>query len=301
MMRKTRAQNLNLIKRYRELDKSFETKNAKSKTLRVNTLKIKPEELIKKMDSRNVYLEKIVYLDKGYLYKSKFSLGATNEYLQGYYYLQEAASQVPVEILKPGPGETILDMAASPGSKATQIGEYMKGKGVLVCLDIDNRRMNSLLNNLERCGVKNAVVYNVDALQFETEIKFDKILLDAPCSGNYCEDPSFLERRKEEDFLNRQKLQLKLLQKAASLLKEDGTLVYSTCSLEPEENEIVIDKFLKEHTNFQLEETGLKIGQEGITNPFGKELNSEIKMTRRFWPYKTGTQGFFVAKLTKKI
>ena len=287
------------IERHIQLGEVFESEKVKVKSaLRVNTLKIKDEELIKRLNAK---LEKIPFLKHGYFYKSEFSLGATQEYFQGYYYLQEAASQVPAEILNPKGDDLVLDMCACPGSKTTQLAQLMNNKGKIIAIDALNPRLPSLQNNLERCGVTNTVVYKKDArFAQDLGLKFDKILLDAPCSGNFALEPDWFLERKLEDIRVLVKTQRQLLQAALSVLKPSGILVYSTCSLEPEENEMNIDWLLNEYKDVELEKIDINAGDEGLTSVFGKELNPEIRKCRRFWPHKTGTQGFFLAKLRKK-
>ena len=156
------------------------------KSLRVNPLRRDPSVLLDVLKKKRVSLTKIPFLRDGYFYKSSFSLGSTPEYLQGEYYLQEAASQLPVEVLDPSPGDIVLDCCAAPGSKTTQLAQLMDNKGTIVALDINKNRIYSLSNNLERCGVKNCIVYKKDAKRAsELGLEFDKVLVDAPCSGNF--------------------------------------------------------------------------------------------------------------------
>lgn len=289
------------LERYKQLGADFNPEGIVIEpALRVNTLKIDEKKLIERLKTEKVVLKKIPFLDFGYHYSAEFSLGATPEYLLGYYYLQEAASQLPVQVLKPLPGESILDMAASPGSKTTQIAQYMKNKGKIIALDDNTRRLAALRNNLERCGVTNCVVYKKDA-RFSSDfgLEFDKILLDAECSGNFALEKDFFEKRSLETVKEKAKLQRELLKAAVKVLKKGGVLVYSTCSLEPEENELNINWLLSKFDNLSLEETGIELGDEGLVEVFGEKLDPEIKKCRRFWPHKTGTEGFFIARMRK--
>lgn len=293
---------MRILQRYKELGFEFKPENVVIKdALRINTLKIKEESLIQRLKEKKVTLQKISFLKHGYYYKANFSLGATPEYLQGYYYLQEAASQLPVEALMPEPGELVLDMAAAPGSKTTQIAQWMQNKGRIIALDSDNNRIKSLENNLERLSVTNVSIIKKDArFVDDLGLMFDRILLDAPCSGNFCIEKDFFKKRTVRDFEDRAKLQIQLLNAAYKVLKKGGVLVYSTCSLEPEENELNIDEFLKQHSDMDLTETGLLIGDPGVTKIFEKQLNPNISKAIRLWPHKTNTQGFFIAKMVKK-
>ena len=289
-----------LMERYNKLGCSCKKIELKT-CIRINTLKIEENVLLARLKKLGVKIEKVPFLKSGYYSESKFSLGATLEYLQGYYYLQEAASQIPVQVLDPLPDDIVLDMCASPGSKTTQIAQWMGNRGKIIALDNDSRRLFALRNNLERCAVKNCVLYKKDA-RFSTDfnIKFDKILLDAPCSGNYVIEENFFYEKNIHGIKERARLQRELLKSAFNALKVGGILVYSTCSLEPEEDEMNIDWVLSKYPELELIDTGLKIGDEGLTDVFGKKLNPTISKCRRFWPTKTETEGFFIAKLVKK-
>ncbi len=291
---------MQLLKRYSLLGEKFVPGEVVVRdALRVNTLKIKEEELVKRLEKKGVSLEKIGFARHGYYYNASFSLGATPEYLQGFYYLQDAASQLPVQVLNPGQGELVLDMAASPGGKTTQLAQWMSNEGVIVALDSNGARLDALANNLERLSVKNVLAYKKDSrFAFDLGLSFDKVLLDAPCSGNFCVEKDFFKKRSAEDFKDKARVQKELLKAAFKCLKPGGVLVYSTCSLEPEENELVVQWFL-ENFEVSLADTGLEVGDEGLTRVFGKELVGSLSLTKRFWPHKTGTEGFFIAKLIK--
>jgi len=286
------------IERYKKLGQDVQPIELRH-SIRINTLKVDEKEMVKRLTEEKVKLQKMPFLDFGYSTDSKFSMGATPEYLQGYYYMQEIAAQLPVQVLQPESMDIVLDMAAAPGGKTTQIAQYMKNKGVIIALDNRKDRLNALKNNLERLGVSNVIVYDMDArLAPQLKIEFDKILLDAPCSGNFITDPTWFGKRTVNGFKERSALQKELLRAAANSLKKEGTLVYSTCSMEPEENELVIDWALK-NLPVKLENVDT-IGDPGLTDVFGQKLNPEIAKCRRLWPNKTGTQGFFIAKLVKK-
>jgi len=292
------------LERYKQLGQNIIPEKVRTwQAIRINTIKIKTEELLKRMKKENVILVKIPFLDFGYSVQStNFSVGAAPEHLFGYYYVQETASQIPVQILNPKKDEIVLDMSAAPGGKTTQIAQYMENKGIITALDVNNMRLFSLRNNIERMGVKNTIIFQKDA-KFVSDlgVKFDKILLDAPCSGNFAADSKWFDKRKLEDIKNSAKTQKQLFAAAVEILKDGGELVYSTCSLEPEEDEMVVDWALTEFSGLKLEKVDMPIGDEGLTEPFGIQLNKSIKNTRRFWPNKTNTQGFFIAKFKKQI
>lgn len=281
------------IERYKQMCPDFKLESNVVKSIRINTLKVKD---IKRLS--RFKLEKLP-LDFSYVSKTKLPMGATLEYLEGYYYLQELGSQAAVQVLDPKENDVVLDMAASPGGKTTQISQYMNNKGVVFALELKKQRLPSLINNINRMGAKNVIVYNMDAKDAsELDTQFDKILLDAPCSGNYTKESDWFEKRTLTDIKKNSTFQRNLLKSALSLLKEGGILVYSTCSLEPEENELNIDWLLSEE-KVTLEEIKLPIGSKGLTNFDNKDLNPELSKTVRFWPHKEKTQGFFIAKIRK--
>lgn len=268
-------------------------------SLRVNTLKIKKEELVERLTAKRIKLDEIEWLDSGFYYKSYFSLGATPEYLQGFYFLQEAVSQFAVQALSPKPGELVLDMASAPAGKTTQMAEYMENKGTIIAIERNKLRLKSLKNNISRMGVENCIVLNMDARDVsKLGLKFDRILLDAPCSGNFVIDKDWFRKRDIEGIQKSAKLQRELLRAAFSVLKKDGVLVYSTCSLEPEENELNID-WLMDNFDTKIEVIDSKKGSNGLTTVGKQVLRKEIARTKRFWPNLTDTQGFFVAKVRK--
>jgi len=246
-------------------------------SIRVNTLKIDEKELVSRLRKKGVELEKIEWLDNGYaVNKASFNLVSSPEYLQGYFFIQEQASQLPVKLLSPERGELVLDCCAAPGAKTTQIAQYMQNKGKVVALDMKKERLFALENNIERCGVKNALIYHHDARKTEElGMQFDKILVDAPCSGNFTQEKDWFKKRKIEDVMQNTKKQKSILKSALNCLKPNGILVYSTCSLEPEEDEEMIG---------------------WIQDNFEVHIENQIKL----WPHINKTQGFFAAKITKK-
>ena len=266
-------------------------------SIRVNTLRTTEALLVARLEKKGVQLEKIPFAPGYWVKHTPFSLGASIEYLLGHIMPQEAAAQLPVTVLDPKPGEKVLDMAAAPGGKTTQIAALMHNKGILVAVDKNNLRIPSLKNNLERMGVTNSIVFNTAVSKLiEWKMMFDKVLLDAPCMGNYAQKDWFNMHSVKE--LDRNMLtQKQLLSAAVQLVKRNGTIVYSTCSVEPEEDEMLIDWALRT-LPVRCVDTGLQIGVPGLTKVFGKGLSADVMHTRRIWPGKT--EGFFVAKLVKK-
>jgi len=263
------------IERYEKLGWKFKTPKIKQ-AIRVNTLKISKENLKKRLLAKGVKLSDIKFSKNGlFIESSSFSVGSTEEYLLGYYYIQGAASQIPAEMLDPFSNDLVLDCCAAPGGKSTQISQIMNNKGVIVALDKKSQRLIALKNNIERMGCSNIITYNMDALDVKKlTLKFDKILLDAPCSGNFTQEAGWFEKRDIEGIKGNAENQKNLLSKCFDVLNPGGILVYSTCSLEPEENEENVDWFLKNYDVKLLEK-------------------------KRLWPSEE-TQGFFIAKFMRK-
>lgn len=253
--------------------------------------------LLRRLEEHGFKLQKIPFLKSGYwVAEAKFSIGATVEYLLGYYSMQEAAAQIPASLFTDLKGKKVLDACAAPGGKTVQLANLMDGEGVIVALDIRRSRIQALRNQLERCRVKNAIVYQLDARRAsKLGVKFDRILLDVPCSGNFAADKAWFNRRTFQDILRNSRIQREILAEAARILNDDGEIVYSTCSLEPEENEFNIDWAVK---NLNLEVVDVDAyGERAKTEIFGEKLSDLIANCRRIWPAET--QGFFVCKLKK--
>src|SRR3989344_2893321 len=275
------------------------------RSIRVNTIKISIDKLQKRLE-KSWNLEQIPWCKEGFyiehIKKERRDIWNLIEHSLGYFYTQEAASMIPPLVLEPEESDTILDMAASPGSKTTQISALMDNKGILVANDINSERMKPLSLNVQRCGITNCIVTMMYGQRF-SGFQFDKILLDAPCSGTGTIRKS-LKTLRIWNPLMVQRLahtQKSLIEIAFNNLKPGGTLVYSTCSNEPEENEAVIDFLLNKYENAKLEEIKLKnIKRSNAILEFeGNEYNEEIKKCLRIWPQDNDTEGFFVAKIKK--
>ncbi|MCZ2807813.1 MAG: RsmB/NOP family class I SAM-dependent RNA methyltransferase, partial [Candidatus Bathyarchaeota archaeon] len=226
-----------------------------------------------------------------------FSVGATAEYLLGLYSIQEAAAQIPATLFIELEDKTVLDACASPGGKTVQLANLMNNSGVIVALELKKRKMFALANQLERSRVTNTAVYNMDAREASNlNMKFDRVLLDVPCSGNYVTDKRWFSRRTLKDVERNARRQRQILTEAVKVTKDNGKIVYATCSLEPEENELNINWAIAT-LNLEVEEIKCH-GEKALTNVFGRELDSSIEKCRRIWPGQT--QGFFVCKLRKQ-
>jgi NOL1/NOP2/sun family putative RNA methylase len=286
------------VNRYEKLGWKY-TDTVVKQAIRINVMNIEEVTLVKRLKSLGIILEKIPFLEHGYrVLESTFSVGATAEYLLGYYSIQEAAAQIPATLFSEPKNKIVLDACAAPGGKTVQLADLMRNTGAIIALDVDRQRLTALANHLERCTVKNTIVYLLDVRKAsKLKTKFDGILLDVPCSGNFATDNKWFNRRTVEDVERNAALQREILAEAVNVLKDNGEIVYSTCSLEPEENELNIDWATKE-LNLQVEKISC-YGDKAKTNIFGKKLDRSIAECRRIWP--GNTQGFFVCKLKKKV
>ena len=281
---------------------------ARPVVIRTNTLRTHRRDLAQALINRGVTLEPVGKWSKIGLqiFESAVPLGATPEYLAGHYILQAASSFLPVMALAPQEHERVLDMAAAPGGKTTHIAALMKNTGCIFANDSNKSRAKGLIGNIHRLGAKNTIVCNYDAREFPKVIGgFDRVLLDAPCSGTgvIAKDPSVKTNKTEKDFLMLPHLQKQLLLAAIDSVdhnsKTGGYIVYSTCSVTVEENEGVVAYALSRRPNVKLVETGLVFGKEGFTAYMGKTFDKSLKLTRRYYPHAYNVDGFFVSKFKK--
>lgn len=276
--------------------------------IRTNTLRTHRRELAHSLINRGVTLEPVGKWSKVGLqvFESQVPLGATPEYLAGHYILQAASSFLPVMALAPQENERVLDMAAAPGGKTTYAAALMRNTGVVFANDASKVRAKGLIGNIHRLGVKNTIVCHYSALEFPRVMGgFDRVLLDAPCSGTgvIAKDSSVKTNKTEADFLRLPHLQKQLLLAAIDSVdhasKTGGYIVYSTCSVTVEENEQVVQYALNKRPNVKLVSTGLVFGKEGFTSFMGKQFHPSLKETRRYYPHAYNVDGFYVAKFKK--
>ncbi len=299
-----------MIERYIEflgLDETIELLEANElpliPSIRVNTLKIKVNDLIKRLEIKGFELEPIKWVPYGFkILKETYNLGSLHEFLQGYYYLQNIASMLPAIILDPKPNEIVIDMCAAPGSKATQLAQIMNNKGTLILIERNLNRIPSLELNLRRMGIVNSIVLNYDSINLEKlSIKADKILLDAPCTGEGLirQDASRKKSKSLNDIKKMASIQKKLLMTGLKILKPKGTLLYSTCSIAPEENEFVIDEVLKNSSKFAIDKNLTQYGVRGFNEVYGKSLINELMFSQRLYPHIHDTIGFFLCLIRR--
>ena len=241
--------------------------------IRTNTLKTRRRDLAQALINRGVNLEAVGKWSKVGLqiFDSAVPIGATPEYLAGHYMLQAASSFLPVMALAPQENERVLDMCAAPGGKTTYIAALLKNTGMVIANDANKDRCKALIANCHRLGVKNAAISNYDGREFPGVIGgFDRVLLDAPCSGTgvISKDPSVKVNKSDEDFRLLTHIQKELILAAIDSVdagsKTGGYIVYSTCSVTVEENEEVVNYALKKRPNCKIVPCGLDFGREGF-------------------------------------
>lgn len=282
--------------------------SARPVVIRTNTLRTHRRDLAQALINRGVTLEPVGKWSKVGLqiFESNVPLGATPEYLAGHYILQAASSFLPCMALEPQENERVLDMAAAPGGKTTYMAAMMKNTGFIVANDPNKARAKGLIGNIHRLGARNVIVSNYDAREFPKPMGgFDRVLLDAPCSGTgvIAKDASVKTNKTERDFMQLPHMQKQLLLAAIDSVnhasKTGGYIVYSTCSVTIEENESVVAYALSRRPNVRLVDTGLPFGKEGFTSFMGKNFDASLKLTRRYYPHTYNVDGFFVAKFHK--
>ncbi|MBE8538641.1 NOL1/NOP2/sun family putative RNA methylase [Geoglobus acetivorans] len=282
-----------------ESEKLVEAMENIPKYIRVNTIKTDESGVIRRLENRGFRLRET---DVRFCYEvieEPYSIGATPEYLMGYYYIMDKSSCIPPLALNPGAREFVIDFAASPGGKTTMIAQIMGNRGKLLAIEGNRDRIPALIDNLHRMGVLNTAVLHMNSAEFHRlGMKADKILLDAPCTGEGIihKDPSRKISRGVEDIKFCSSLQTRMLESAIKSIGKGGVIVYSTCSLTPEENELVINEMLKKH-RIHLEE--VEYGVPALTKIGGMKLDSELKKARRIYPHIHRCSGFFVAKIVK--
>lgn len=269
------------------------------KSIRANTLKIDRDELLERLLEK-FEIKEMPWYENGFFIKGDIT--KTLEYYLGYYHVQEAGSMLPPIALSPDKKDCIIDMCAAPGSKTTQMAMMMENTGTIFANDVNTKRLRALAHNIQKCGAANCIIINYDGrFLWKIGIEANKILLDAPCtaSGKIIKSKRVIENWSYGRVIKMSKLQKKLIESAYECLQKDGLLVYSTCSLEPEENEEVIDYAIK-NFNFEAEEFGIKgiKSRKGIKKWNGREYEGAEK-AMRVWPHDNLTEGFFICKLRK--
>ena len=300
-----------MIERYTQflgLDETLKLLKANERPLipsiRVNTLKLSVLELKKRLEKKGNELKPIEWVPYGFnVAKERSNLGSSHEFLQGYYYLQNIASMLSAIILDPKPNDLVIDMCAAPGSKSTHLAQLMENEGTLILIEKNLNRIPALEVNLRRMGIINSIVLNMDAINLSNiKVKGDKILLDAPCTGEGLirQDPSRKKSKRMKDIEKMASIQKKLLTTGLKALNSGGMLLYCTCSIAPEENELVVDEVLNKSNNFKIVEISKNYGVKGLTEVFGINLLDDLKFSQRLYPHIHDTIGFYFC-LIKKV
>ncbi|PIN76563.1 tRNA methyltransferase [Candidatus Woesearchaeota archaeon CG10_big_fil_rev_8_21_14_0_10_36_11] len=274
------------------------------RSIRINTLITTVKETTTSIKAKGWILEQVPWCKEGFWisHPDRKDVGNLLEHHLGKIYVQEAASMIPPVVLRPQPGDIVLDMCASPGSKTTQMAAMMNNKGILIANDYKGQRLQSLGINVQRSGVTNTIITLMHGKRFY-EFQFDKILVDAPCSGT----GTIRKSLKTITIWNAgmitklAKQQVELLVNAFNNLKPGGELVYSTCSVEPEENEGVIHTLLERFDTAEVVQVmleGLNTSKP-ITGFKKVTYNKQVQKCVRIWPQDNDTEGFFVCKIRK--
>jgi 16S rRNA (cytosine967-C5)-methyltransferase len=262
--------------------------------VRINNLKASEEKLLKRIEGDGIILEKVQQLKYTYkVVKSGKPLIRTRSFRDGLFYLQDKASCLAAEIANPQVGATVLDVCAAPGAKTTYLAQLMENEGAIYSVDYSRRRMEIWRRETKRMGVKTAVPIIADARKpLPINLSADLVVLDPPCTstGTFSRVPSAKWRLTKRSILGMAKFQWEMLDQCAEYVKEGGFLVYSTCSITVEENEMLIEKFLKWHPEFKFVEAAPRIGLPGLRG------QTECQ---RLYPHIHDSNGFFVAKLLK--
>ncbi len=276
-------------------------------SLRLNPQKLEPPELLQHFPN----LEPVPWCDTGFYVPHQARAGSHVLHALGAYYMQEASAMAVATILAPQAGERVLDLCAAPGGKSTHLASLMRGQGLLVSNEIVQSRARILAENLERLGLA-AVVMNEDPARLAAawESYFDRVLVDAPCSGEgmFRKNPDAMLEWSEASVIACSHRQTEILKSAAQLLKPGGTMVYSTCTFSSEENEEVIERFLEEHKEFELVDIfdvgivgdGVGDGLKPSPTNWGFDRGRDDGgFTARLWSHKLRGEGHFIAKLRK--
>jgi 16S rRNA (cytosine967-C5)-methyltransferase len=262
--------------------------------LRVNTLRASEESISEKMEIEGIKTEKISQLNHTYkLLETKRPLVRTQSFREGFFYIQDKASCLATEIANPKPETTVLDFCAAPGAKTTHLAQLMRNKGRIYSVDYSKRRMQVWERQVKRMEVKIAVPVIADVCRIlPFKLSADLVVLDPPCTstGAFSRMPSAKWRLTKRSVHRMAQIQWRMLRQCPEHVKKGGYLVYSTCSITLEENEMLIEKFLKWFPEFGLVETQPKVGSPG--------LRGQVKC-QRLYPHIHNCNGFFIAKLLK--
>ena len=274
------------------------------KAFRVNTLKADKKSVVEKFKEYGIEINQVNWYKDAFI-TDFFAIGNTIEHFMGHIYIQELTSMIPPLIISDllKGNSLVIDAAAAPGSKTTQIAAFMGNKGTIIANDVNYSRIKSLKFNIEKLGVLNTIITNQDFRFFSFPGKAEILLLDAPCTseGTIRKGPAILSNWSEAQIFGMSRLQKQMILKGFDLVKESGYLIYSTCTFAPEENEEVVQYLVDNRKGVEIEKIkidGLKL-TPGILEWEKKKFSDEISKTIRIWPHHNDTGGFFVAKIRK--
>jgi NOL1/NOP2/sun family putative RNA methylase len=270
-------------------------------SIRANTLKIGPGRFQGLMREQGYDLEPVEGIEEAFSLHGMESPGATLEYFLGYYQVQGLTSMLPAKVLSPLPGEIILDLCAAPGGKTTHLAQLMGDRGLVVANDFKHERTHVLRSHIDRLGILSVLVCCYPGQAFPLRRKFDRVLLDPPCSaeGTYRAGlpPTRSENPKVAQHLVR--VQKELLRHALAVLRPGGTLVYSTCTYAPEENEAVVNEVVSSGKAELLPVQTPLPHSQGLTSWHGEAYHADLVKALRFYPHQVNSWGFFIAHLRK--
>ncbi len=261
-------------------------------TARVNPVKGSKDEVFALLDDAGLSVEPFDWYDLGFRVLDDIKLGNTLPHYLGKIHVQEEVSMVPPVVLDASEDDHVLDLCAAPGSKTTQVAPSAAS---VVANDVSHGRIPALRNNCDRLGVTNVAVSNQDGRRYSTDREFDAALVDAPCTAEGTVRKTGSGAASEEEVADLQSVQKGLLTRAVEVTKSGGTVVYSTCTFAPEENEAVVD-----HVIDDVEVVDLDLGMEtssGVEVWGDESYDPSVSQTRRIYPHQNDTGGFYVAKL----
>ncbi len=272
-------------------------------TFRCNDYRVSCDELASRLGEKGFQLTRIPYLPHGFeVVEAPVSPGATHEYLKGYYYLQDPGSMLVGYLLYPRPSEVILDMAAAPGGKAGQVLQLTWDSALLIAVEPKRERVRALRSNLQRLGFSSFIIMKQDALSLELPLRPDRVLLDAPSSGEGIirKDPSRKRRTTIRDLKEIHGRQVALLRKALGLVGPGGTVLYAACSTAVEEGEYVVHKALDGLDDVRPEPIEEFPVRRAFEEYRGVRFDSRVLGCGRLFPHVHGTEGFFICRLRRQ-
>lgn len=273
-------------------------------TFRINTIKCSKEKVLNFLKEFNP--RPLIFYADGFSIPERFPLGNHYTHQLGMIYVQEAASMIPAIVLDPKPNEVILDLCAAPGSKTTQLGQMMNNTGLLVANEVNGKRIRGLVYNVKRCGLLNEVIISIPGERIGNILPeyFDRILLDAPCSGEGTirKSKAVLYHWGLKNIQKMAHIQKGLLVSGFKSLKCGGIMVYSTCTIAPEENEGVVDYLLRKFPEAEILPITIPHFKfrPGVTKWENESFDTRVKLCARILPQDNDTAPFFIAKITKK-